>query len=76
MAKMGKPLKRMRALGEYDKRLTLLIKPNSFEYKFEPELWVGGDVRGAIKILRQAYRLYKRDMAKKMEVKNDGEQRT
>jgi len=73
MARLGKPIKSTRPLRENQKRVTLLLKGDSFEYKFEPPLWTGKDVRGAMKMLRLAYRFHKRVLAKNKEVLNDGD---
>jgi len=73
MAVLGKPIVRMRALKEGEKRLTLLIlKDGSFRYRFEPELWAGKDAKQTMKILWPAYIYHKRTLAKK-EVKKDGD---
>ncbi len=45
MARLGSPIKSTRPLRENYKRLTLLFKGGSFEYKFEPPLWTGRDIR-------------------------------
>ena len=75
MAKLGKPIKSTRPLRENYRRVTLLHKGGSFEYKFEPPLWTGKDIREAQKILRLAYRFHKRALATNKEVMDDGETR-
>lgn len=75
MAKLGRPIKSTRPLRDGYKRLTLLMKGDSFEYKFEPSLWTGRDIRGAMKVLRLAYRFHKRAMAKNKEVMSDGDRK-
>jgi len=76
MARLGTPVKTTRPLRKTEKRLTLLLKGGSFEYKFDPPLWTGKDVRNALKTLRLAYRFHKRALAKDKEVLNDGDRRT
>lgn len=73
MARLGKPIKSTRPLRENQRRVTLLLKGDSFEYKFEPPLWTGKDVRESMKILRLAYRFHKRALAKNKEVLDDGD---
>jgi len=73
MARLGKPIKSTRPLRENQRRVVLLLKGDSFEYKFEPPLWTGKDIRDGMKILRLAYRLHKRVLATNKEVMDDGD---
>lgn len=71
-------MKADRKLKKGDKRVTILLKPNGAEYKFEGELFQGKDVRNAMKFLIRAYKV---DQHKKAKInylkkeKEDGEGR-
>lgn len=70
LATTGGELMRLRKqLKPGEKRVTILIKPSGFEYRFEDETkngmhWAGRDIRNAMKLLGRAYRMHKHSMVK------------
>ena len=72
-------MKAARKLVKGEKKVSILLKPNGAEYKFEGDLFAGKDVRNAMKFLIRAYKV---DQHKKAKInylkkeKEDGEGRT
>ena len=54
-----------RALKKDERRVTLILTPNGFEFSFEPRSkWTGLDVRRARESLRRGYRILKYNIIK------------
>jgi len=72
-------MKAARKLVKGEKKVSILLKPNGAEYKFEGDLFTGKDIRNAMKFLIRAYKV---DQHKKAKInylkkeKEDGEGRT
>lgn len=70
LATTGGELMRLRKqLKAGEKRVTILMKPDGFEYRFEDATkdamtWAGRDVRNAMKLLGRAYRMHKHSLVK------------
>lgn len=60
----GEVMKLRRQLKTGEKRVSLLIKPSGFEYRFEGELWGGRDVRNGMKLLVRAFKMHKHSLVK------------
>lgn len=72
-------MKAVRKLKSGEKRVTILLRPDGAEYKFEGTLFTGKDVRNAMKFIIRAYKVDKRKKAKINYLKkesDDGEGRT
>lgn len=65
VVRKGTPIEKNRVLKSGEKRFTLIIKPDGYEYKFEPKDWSGKDVNTIRKLARRVYLLHKYDLRKR-----------
>ncbi len=65
IARKGTPIPRNRVLKSDEKRFTLILKPDGYEYRFEPKNWNGRDVMAIRRLVRRVYLLHKYDARKR-----------